>query len=416
MFKRILQKFPVSRNNIIFDSVNSHGSKLCDKGTKRVFLDFANSYKLTSYKRESDVELISDSSVIQDEEAVQDASLIESVCIKKFQQFAMPFDFEYLYFVKGAPVELALKVAFDWKYKYLRSFGESISPQDLVIMHFTGATHDKIGYSLSLNSEKSFAPQFDWPKVPYPYMDDTLTDTSQFDFYEREKYARTKIEQFFSHYGNRIAAIIIEPVQYIGLRRISGSFWRYLKYMCDQYNTLLICDEVETGFGITGKVWAYENFGELAPDIVCFGKRTHVNGIMCHPKITEVDNIIKNQEQLPPKDNLATMMMATELIREIDGGNLISQHYTQCYMRDTSYTLANHQIVTGRRGTGLLQALDFPDKKTRDKIVQSAYDNKLLIAPSGENSVILRPFLDVSRDAIDQMFEILNPILKNYKD
>src|SRR3546814_16556364 len=60
-----------------------------------------------------------------------------------------------------------------------------------------------------------------------------------------------------------------------------------MRELCDEFDALLIFDEVQTGCGITGTAWAYQQLGIL-PDVVAFGKKTQVCGVMAGGRVDEV--------------------------------------------------------------------------------------------------------------------------------
>ena len=72
--------------------------------------------------------------------------------------------------------------------------------------------------------------------------------------------------------GNDIAAVIMEPVQgEAGAIVPPDDFWPRLRQICDEYEVLLIADEVQTGMGRTGKLWGVDHW-DVAPDIICPAK------------------------------------------------------------------------------------------------------------------------------------------------
>ncbi len=93
-----------------------------------------------------------------------------------------------------------------------------------------------------------------------------------------EKKAVEQIKQALTKNENDIAALIIEPIQGEGGdNHFRKEFFRELRTLADENEFMFIVDEVQTGLGLTGTMWAHEHM-EVLPDMVCFGKRTQVCG------------------------------------------------------------------------------------------------------------------------------------------
>ncbi len=89
------------------------------------------------------------------------------------------------------------------------------------------------------------------------------------------------LQQAVQDNNDDLAGLIIEPIQGEGGdNHFRPQFLQKLRRFCDQEEILLVFDEVQTGIGLTGKFWAFEHF-QVEPDILCFGKKTQVCGLMC---------------------------------------------------------------------------------------------------------------------------------------
>jgi len=86
--------------------------------------------------------------------------------------------------------------------------------------------------------------------------------------------------------------LILEPIQgQGGDNHFRKEFIQELRKICNRNNILLIFDEIQTGIGLTGKFWAFEHY-DVHPDIVCFGKKSQVCGILASNKIDEVQGSV----------------------------------------------------------------------------------------------------------------------------
>ncbi|MDQ7780279.1 MAG: aminotransferase class III-fold pyridoxal phosphate-dependent enzyme, partial [Planctomycetota bacterium] len=225
------------------------------------------------------------------------------VYTKEFADFVETFtsfcgkDFRHFFFVGGGAVavENALKTAFDWKAKKNQAAG--IAPQrDLCVIHFEQAFHGRTGYAMSISSANTVHtdgfPRFNWPRVLNPKVKFPLSAENLEVVKKAEDTALSQIGSALSEFGAAVAAVIAEPVQGEGGdNHFRREFLAKLKEIADENDLLLIFDEVQTGFGLTGSIWAYEHSG-VVPDILVFGKKTQVCGIMAGEKVAQVpDNV-----------------------------------------------------------------------------------------------------------------------------
>src|SRR5262245_19782418 len=185
----------------------------------------------------------------------------------------------------------------DWKVR--KNLAAGNGERGTNILHFQRAFHGRSGYTLSLTNtdprKTDYFAKFPWPRVMTPCIDFTLPEARRKEnVIEREKRAQAEIEQVVARNGQDIAAIIIEPIQGEGGDNHCRPEWfRALRRICDEHDILLIFDEVQCGMGITGRTWCCEHFGVL-PDLLAFGKKTQVCGVMAGPRLDEVkDNCFR---------------------------------------------------------------------------------------------------------------------------
>jgi L-lysine 6-transaminase len=145
------------------------------------------------------------------------------------------------------------------------------------------------------------------------------------DLIERENKSIREIKQAFINNPDDIAAIIIEPIQGEGGdNHFRPEFLQRLRDIANEEDALLIFDEVQTGVGLTGTMWAHEQLG-VKPDILAFGKKMQVCGILATNRVDEVpDNVFRVSSRINSTwgGSLTDMVRATRYLEIIQEDNI----------------------------------------------------------------------------------------------
>jgi L-lysine 6-transaminase len=322
----------------------------------------------------------------------------------------------YLFIEGGAlAVENTLKAAMDWKVR--KNIAAGRGERGTEILHFQHAFHGRTGYTMSLTNtdprKTDLFAKFKWPRVTTPSLNFALPESErETDVIAREKKSEEEIRQFIDERGTDIAAIIIEPIQGEGGdNHFRQEFLQRLREICDENEMLLIFDEVQTGLGTTGQAWCSQHFG-VKPDLMAFGKKVQVCGVMAGPRLDEVED---NAFRLPSRlnstwgGNYTDMIRSTHFLRIIEKENLVENaRVVGDYFLKALHDLQKDEpVVTAVRGRGLFVAFDLPDPKTRDEFWKGLFDRGLLVLKSGDHSIRFRPALDITTEVIDEAMALL---------
>ena len=419
-------------NPIVFDLQKSHGVYFVDEITGREYLDFytffasnAIAYNHPKLKDPAFQEKLTAAAVHKPSNSDIYTTLMAEF-VEKFNQVAMPDSMPHLFLISGGAlaVENALKTAFDWKvrknldkiqkdpkFDYLHGLGSKI-------IHFKEAFHGRSGYTLSLTNTSDprkhiYFPKFDWPRIDNPKLSFPITGRVLEDVKKAEDVAITQIEMAVKQYQGDIAALILEPIQGEGGdNHFRPEFMKTLRALADKHEFLLIFDEIQSGIGITGKMWAYEHYG-VEPDIIVFGKKTHVCGIIAGTRVDEVENNVfveSSRINSTFGGNLVDMVRCTRILEIIEEEKLVD-HTARVgkVMLDGLESIAAeaNEVVSNVRGKGLMVAFDLPDQGTRDTMLDTMFNNGLLALKSGDQSIRFRGMLDTPEDAIGKALEIV---------
>ncbi len=408
--------------------LSKSGNKLYDARTGKEFIDMFTNFasipiRMNHPKLDNDdfinyigklaVNKIANSDIYSD---------ILATFVNTFFKIAVPDYFKYAFFVEGGGlgIENALKTAQDWKVR--KNMAKGKGEKGTQILHFKQAFHGRTGYTMSLtntdqNKVALFA-KFDWPRITnpkrlFPENDENISKTIA-----AEKLAIDEIHTAYKNRPDEIAAIILEPIQGEGGdNHFRPEFFKQLRQIADENESLLIFDEVQAGLGLTGTMWAHQQLG-ANPDIMVFGKKTQVCGMICGERVDEVpDNVFKKSGRLNSTwgGNLIDMVRVGRYLEIIAEENLV----------ENAKNMGNHlkaklenmvsqfpDICSSARGMGLMCAFDFNNVVDRSKFTKGCMENGLLILPCGETSIRFRPALDITKPEIDQAIDVITKVLK----
>ncbi|WP_429427512.1 L-lysine 6-transaminase [Nocardia sp. GAS34] len=322
----------------------------------------------------------------------------------------------HLFFIDGGAlaVENALKAAFDWKSRHNEMHGR---PAELgtKVLHLTGAFHGRSGYTLSLTNtdpvKTARFPKFDWPRIETPYL------ASEVDIEAAEAYALAQARAAFAENPHDIACFIAEPIQGEGGdRHLRPEFLRAVQALCREHDALFVLDEVQTGVASTGTRWAYEQLG-VEPDIVAFGKKTQVCGIMAGGRLDEVPgNVFAVSSRLNSTwgGNLADMVRARRILEVIERDELPARaaELGAHLLERLTDLAARHPEVTDPRGRGLFCAITLESAALRDAVVTAMREReRVLLLGTGERGIRFRPPLTVTVAELDEAIDALDRVL-----
>lgn len=334
----------------------------------------------------------------------------------------MPGPHKFYYGNSGAEaVECALKLA---RYHTKRQH----------IIAFFGAFHGRTMGALSLTASKPqqrrrFSPLVPGvTHVPYPYTYRGCMGGPQ----EQEAFAlgcARYIEEKLFHTTlapEEVAAIVLEPIQGEGGYVVApDSFLREIRRICDEHGILMIVDEVQSGSGRTGKMWAIEHTG-VQPDIVTIAKGI-ASGMplgICMSRAEIMDWVPGSHASTfggNPVCIAAALATMDVLEREaIKNAETVGNHM----MQRMKTWVEKHSIVGEVRGRGLMIGVEIVrDKKLRtvagperDRIVELAFERGLLLLGCGETTVRLSPPLIITREQADIAMDILEDCIHRVED
>ncbi len=415
--------------DLVVDLERSQGSRLVDEVTGTTYLDFYTFFASCPLGL-NPPDLVRDETfsrrlltAARNKPANSDAyTTYLAEFVETFARVVGDPALPHLFFVEGGAlaVENALKTAFDWKSRRNEAAGRS--PElGTKVMHLTRAFHGRSGYTMSLTNTEPVKvarfPKFDWPRIDVPAVTFPLEEHLE-EVEHAERHALQQARAAFEAHPHDIACFIAEPIQSEGGdNHMRPQFLQAMQALCHEYDALFVLDEVQTGFGLTGTTWAYQQLG-LEPDVVAFAKKAQVGGIMAGRRVDEVaDNVFHVGSRINSTwgGGLADMVRSQRLMELIEETGAIQNAATQGQVllsRLQDLATRHPRLVTNARGRGLLCAIDLPDARTRSAVLGSMFtDEHVLLLPCGERSVRFRPVLSVGEAELVEATDALDRVL-----
>ncbi|MEM9206992.1 MAG: aspartate aminotransferase family protein [Pseudomonadota bacterium] len=284
----------------------------------------------------------------------------------------------------------ALECAIKMARKYHASRG---APERYRIITFEGAFHGRTLATIAAGGQEKYLEGFG-PKVEG-------FDQVPFDDMDALKAAIT----------SETAGLLIEPVQGEGgVRPVDIRVMRQLREICDEHGLLLMLDEVQTGVGRTGKLFAYQHAG-IEPDIMAIAKALGGGFPVgaCLASEDAASGMTAGTHGTTFGGNPLAMAVANAVLDVVlEDGFLDRVNDLATYARQRLAQLVDDHptVLKGMRGQGLLMGLECVLPNT--ELVAAARDQKLLCPGAGDNVMRLLPPLTITRDEFDSAIEKLD--------
>jgi 4-aminobutyrate aminotransferase len=295
------------------------------------------------------------------------------------------------------------------------------------IIVFQGSFHGRTVGTMSLTTSKTiyrigYQPLMPGVFVaPYPY-----TYRYGWDEEQTSQWCLDELDLLLTSQTapQETAAMLIEPVLGEGGYVVPpASFMKGLREICDQHGILLICDEVQSGFGRTGKWFAFEHY-DIVPDIMTVAK-----GIASGLPLSGVFSRLELMKKWIPGThggtyggNAVSAAAAVATVRAMKDEHMIenARKRGEQLVTGLAHLQEKYSVIGDVRGKGLMVGTEFrtsarkPDKTTAKAVVHACYERKLLLLTCGpwDNTIRWIPPLIVTEDIIYQALNILEDSLK----
>ncbi|KAK1877835.1 4-aminobutyrate aminotransferase mitochondrial [Dissostichus eleginoides] len=288
---------------------------------------------------------------------------------------------------------------------------------ELSILSFMGGFHGRTMGCLATTHSKAIhkldVPSFDWPIAPFPRLQYPLEE------FTREN-AQEEVEDLIVKWrqkGKPVAGVVIEPIQAEGGdNHASSDFFRGLRDIARKHGCAFHVDEVQTGGGTTGKMWAHEHWGLEDPaDIVSFSKKLLTGGYYYKDEF-QADKAYRifNTWMGDPSKNL----ILSEVLNVIRRENLLEEvtRSGKALMNGLFELQAQYPgMLSSARGVGTFCAIDICDDETRNRILNTARDKGILLGGCGDRSIRFRPALVFKEYHVHLFLNIFNDVLAQLK-
>ncbi|WP_049904448.1 class-III pyridoxal-phosphate-dependent aminotransferase [Natrialba asiatica] len=284
-------------------------------------------------------------------------------------------------------VENALKVCYDH------------CEQPKYGLTFEGAFHGRTLGALSLNRSKAVH------RRDFPELSGIHDVPHSLEGVER---LREKLDPDHGHIPpEQVAFLILEPIQGEGGYRVpDGEFMRAVDDLCTEHDIPIIADEIQSGVGRTGELWASDHY-EFEPDVITAAKALRVGATISRSELFP-DEESRLSSTWGAGDIIASMQ-GTLTLAAIEEHDLLAhaERQGEALLERLADLEAAHEAVVDVRGLGLMTAVEFDTADRRDEVVDAALQRGLLTLGCGTKTLRLLPPLDVRDRELDIAVDLL---------
>jgi 4-aminobutyrate aminotransferase/(S)-3-amino-2-methylpropionate transaminase len=290
-------------------------------------------------------------------------------------------------------------------------FNAQTSANRLKALSFGGAFHGRTHGALSATRSKPIhkldIPAFDWPVVEFPANRYPLAENAAANA-AAESRALEQVESAFRQYPAELAAVIVEPVQGEGGdRHASPAFFRGLRELTTKYGAYFIVDEVQTGVGATGRMWAHEAWGGVQADIMTFSKKMQLGGFYFRKELMPDQPLRVFNTWLGDPLRAAQAEVILEVVERDNLVACTAEAGRQMVAGLGALAERFPTLLSAARGAGTYAAIDAADGVVRGRILESALRNGLEIGGSGDRTIRFRPALIFGPRHVAEMLDRL---------
>jgi 4-aminobutyrate aminotransferase len=200
---------------------------------------------------------------------------------------------------------------------------------------------------------------------------------------------------------DEVAAIVVEPVLGEGGYIVPPEGWlRALRELCDRHGILLVADEVQSGMGRTGKMWAIEHAG-VEPDILVAGKGIAsgmpLGAMIATDRVMTWSKGVHGSTYGGNPLSCAATIATLDVMRDEDLLENAAK-IGELLMNGLRDVQSRHDAVREVRGLGLMIGIELPDHATAEAVERDAFERGLLLLGCGESAIRLSPPLVFRED------------------
>ena len=221
--------------------------------------------------------------------------------------------------------------------------------------------------------------------------------------------------EVLEHIEDTVACVIAEPIQGEGGMRLPSHGWfRALRARCTAVGALLVLDEIQTGFGRTGRLFAFEHEG-IVPDILTLAKA--MGGGMPLGAFVANTEVMRSLRRDPPLSHVTTFgghpvscAAASATLQVLQDEGLVERAQ---WVEERVRTKLRHTLISELRGRGAMLGMDLINTRVAKQVVEECLQRGVLLGWTLHSGTVIRiaPPLNIPKDTLNEALEIITEVL-----